>query len=236
VTAFAPAGVVAAFAAQVPEAMWVAWPLAADGTLSAAASALLWQRLDRASALLCGPGMGRSADVDRLLQQIVSRVTQPLLLDADALQPEVLDRIAARGPEFGPVVLTPHMGEYMRLGGLSQPDYSSISLRDFSSRYRLITVLKCAHTRICDGSTVLYNVGGGPVLSRGGSGDLLAGLIGGLLAQPQEADLEAVATAVAQGVYLHSRAAECLARQEGQVAVTATCLLDFLPAVLRDVN
>lgn len=229
VTAFGPVSMVPALAAQVPEAMWVAWPEVENGSLSLSGLDLLWSRLDRASALVCGPGMGRSAEVDELVGQLVDRVSAPMLLDADALESQVLRRIAARAESWGPVVLTPHMGEYMRLAGLVEADFTSDGLRDFSAQGRVITVLKCAHTRICDGSSVLYNINGGPVLSRGGSGDLLAGLIGGQLAQSTNSYLPAVARAVV----LHGSAAELLAREKGQSLVVAPELLDYLPQVLR---
>jgi NAD(P)H-hydrate epimerase len=92
-----------------------------------------------------------------------------------------------------------------------------------------MTALKSAHTRICDGETLWYNTCGGPVLSRGGSGDLLAGLIGGMVAQ----DDAGAQTSVARGVVLHGLAAQRLARQHGQVMVHTTQLLDYLPQVLR---
>jgi NAD(P)H-hydrate repair Nnr-like enzyme with NAD(P)H-hydrate dehydratase domain len=92
-------------------------------------------------------------------------------------------------------------------------------------------VLKSAHTRICDGKNVWYNPYGGPVLSRGGSGDLLAGLVGGMIAQDQTC----TQTSVARGVVLHGLAAQRLARAHGQVAVCTTQVLDYLSSVLRRV-
>jgi len=96
----------------------------------------------------------------------------------------------------------------------------------------VITVLKGANTRICDGESIIYNTTGGPVLSRGGSGDLLAGLIGGMVAQNNSDEQ----TAVARGVILHGLAAQRLARAKGQVMVKTTQLLDYLPEVLRSMN
>jgi NAD(P)H-hydrate epimerase len=121
------------------------------------------------------------------------------------------------------------MGEFMRVAKFAQPNYSSDALLDFSSAYNVITVLKGSNTRICDGESVLYNTHGGPVLSRGGSGDLLAGLIGGMIAQNNVQ----VPTAVARGVMLHGLAAQYLARAQGQVAVHTSQLLDYLSRVLH---
>ena len=93
-------------------------------------------------------------------------------------------------------------------------------------------VLKGSVTQVAAGEGVAHSFFGGPVLARGGSGDLLAGLIGGLLAQqPQDPAL-----AAARGVVWHGLAADRLARQSGQVAVVTTDLLDQLGPVLRELN
>ena len=119
----------------------------------------------------------------------------------------------------------------MRIAKLDEPDYSNDTLKTFCQSYGVMTVLKSAHTRLCDGENIWYNVCGGPVLSRGGSGDLLAGLIGGMIAQ----DHVGAQTSAARGIVLHGLAAQRLARARGQVAVHTTQLLDYLPDVLRNV-
>jgi NAD(P)H-hydrate epimerase len=229
VTAFAPASVAASLAAQVPEAMWIPWPGTSNGTLRPRAMPLLLERINQASAVLVGPGMGKDRNTEMVVQEIIRAVECPIVLDADALRTRILEAAQKRRAHFGRIVITPHMGEFMRIAKLSQPDYTVETLRDFCRTYSVVTVLKAAITRICDGETVLYNTQGGPVLSRGGSGDLLAGLIGGILAQNNAC----VPTAVARGVLLHGKAAQHLARTKGQVAVRTTELLDYLPVALR---
>lgn len=229
VTAFAPASVAGALAAQVPEAMWIPWPETSHGTLSPRAMPLLLDRIGQATAVLVGPGMGKDRNTEMVTQEIVKLVELPILLDADALRVRVMEVAQKRRAHFGRIVLTPHMGEFMRIAKLSEPDYSIKALLDFSSAYRVVTVLKGANTRICDGESIIYNTQGGPVLSRGGSGDLLSGLIGGQIAQ----NSACVPTAVARGIMLHGQAAQRLARAKGQVAVHTTQLLDYLPEVLR---
>ena len=229
VTAFAPASVTAALSAQVPEAMWVPWPETVNGTLNPKAFSLLQERLNRASAVLIGPGMGKDRFTEMLVQDVVKQVDLPIIMDADALRLRALELIPKRKSNAGPVILTPHMGEFMRLAKLNEPDYSTEILMNFSRINRLITVLKGSQTRICDGQSVLYSSFGGPVLSRGGTGDLLAGLIGGMVAQ----DSASAWIAAARGIVLHGMAGECLARQQGQVMVHSTQLLDYLPEVLR---
>ena len=229
VTAFAPASVASSLAAQVPEAMWVPWPETANGTLNPRAFSLLFDRLDQATAVLVGPGMGKDRNTEMVVQDIVKRVELPVLLDADALRRRVVELVPKRRPVAGPVVLTPHMGEFMRMAKFDEPNYLNADLKSFSRTYQVMTVLKGAHTKICDGETVWHNTSGGPVLSRGGSGDLLSGLIGGMVAQ-YDGDIQA---AVARGVVLHGLAAQRLARAKGQVMVHTTELLDYLPDVLR---
>ncbi|MEN8662619.1 MAG: NAD(P)H-hydrate dehydratase [Lentimonas sp.] len=230
VTAFAPQSVTSILSAQVPEAMWVPWPETPNGTLNPRALPLLIDRLGYGSAVLCGPGLGRDRSTEMLAQEIIKQVHLPLILDADALRLKAMELALKRKSDFGPLILTPHMGEFMRVAKLSEVDFSLDTLMAFCRNNRVMTVLKGAITGICDGESVLYNTHGGPVLSRGGSGDLLSGLIGGMVAQGS-VDTQ---TAVARGVMLHALAAQRLAREKGQVMVNATQLLDYLPEVLRN--
>ncbi|HKK19194.1 MAG TPA: NAD(P)H-hydrate dehydratase [Opitutales bacterium] len=234
VTAFAPASVAAALSAQVPEAMWVPWPETTNGTLNPRALPLLTDRIGQASALLIGPGMGRDRNTELLAQEIATKVELPVVFDGDGLRARVVEVAQKRKSSYGKIVVTPHMGEFMRIAKINEPDYSSETLLTFSRIYRVITLLKGANTRICDGESIFYNTTGGPVLSRGGSGDLLSGLVGGMIAQNNSE----VVTAVARGVMLHGLAAQRLARKKGQVMVNTTQLLDYLPDVMRslDVN
>lgn len=229
VTAFVPTSVASSLAAQVPEAMWIPWPETNNGTLSIRALSLLLDRIDQSSAVLVGPGMGKDRNAETLVQEILRQIEVPVILDADALCSRVLEVAQRRKPHFRPVVVTPHMGEFMRMAKLAKANYDIEALIEFTKFYRVTTVLKGANTRICDGESVIYSTTGGPVLSRGGSGDILAGLIGGMVAQNNEC----VHTAVARGVMLHGLAAQRLARAKGQVAVHTVEVLDYLSEVLR---
>lgn len=216
VTAFVPESLAPAFAARAPEAMWVGWPETPEGGLALEGRQLLQSRLARAQALVIGPGLGREAETQALISEIVKNVRVPVLLDADALQPDLVKVSKA------PLVLTPHAGEFARIGGKT-------ALRTFCRKHRAIVALKGPVTRVSDGAMVYHSFFGGPVLARGGSGDLLAGLMGGLLAQTPKEPL----LAACRGVVWHGRAADELARNCGQIAVQTTQLLDFLPAALR---
>ncbi|MCF7689564.1 MAG: NAD(P)H-hydrate dehydratase [Cephaloticoccus sp.] len=216
VSAFVPESLISAFAAQVPEAIWVGMPETPDGGLALEGHHLLKKRLARASALVLGPGLGCEAETMALAADIVKSSTLPLLVDADALQPEIISGAHC------PLVLTPHAGEFARIAGKQD-------LRVFAKKSNATVVLKGPVTRICAGKEIHHSFFGGPVLARGGSGDLLAGIIGSQLALSPEDTL----AAACRGVVWHGRAADALAQAHGSVAVRTTQLLDFLGPALR---
>lgn len=215
VTAFVPESLAGALAAQWPEAMWVGCPETPDGNIAMDSSLLLQTARERATAWLIGPGLGREAETMAWVADVIGECRGPIVLDADALQPELVQKGHA------PRILTPHQGEFERImkgqGATGWPENA-------------VTVLKGPVTRIHAEGTVYHSFYGGPMLARGGSGDLLAGLIGGrLAAQP-----DALVDAAAQGVVWHGRAADRVARVQGEVAVRATSLLQELIQVLRE--
>jgi NAD(P)H-hydrate epimerase len=170
--------------------------------------------MKRADALLLGPGLAADPDTIGLVCEVVAAAPVPVVLDADALRPEVVE--AVRGKPF---IGTPHAGEYQRIA-------PALTAAD-----RAVLVQKGPLTRITHGEAVWFSPFGGPVLARGGSGDILAGITGGLLAQ-HPADLPAAA---ARAVVWHGLAADLLARTHGQVAVETSQLLEQLgPALTRN--
>lgn len=226
VTAFAPESLAVAFAPQAPEAMWVPWPETLAGSLALEGRHLLIARRDRCSSLVVGPGLGREAETLRLVIEADAAIDRPIVVDADALQKDVVEALAGRQKRAGPIVATPHHGEFRRISGLEPSDQA---LRDFCHRTGIITCLKGPVTRVSDGDSVFVSPFGGPILARGGSGDLLAGLLGSTLAGCPISPLEATC----RGVVWHGRAADCLARARGQVAVQTTEILDHLATALR---
>lgn len=219
VTAFVPESLAPAFAARAPEAMWVGCPETPDGGLALEGYGLLLHRLSRANAFVLGPGLGREPETLALVETLVKEAELPLVLDADALQPSLV-RIGN-----APRILTPHAGEYLRVSGGEEAD-------QFSRNHKATVVLKGPVTRIAHRGVNYHSFCGGPVLARGGSGDILAGLIGGLLAH-NPADLLGAA---ARGVLWQGLAADALARKRGQIAVQSTDLLDHLSEALREAS
>ncbi len=227
VTACVPSGLVAAFAARAPEAMWIGLPESSDGSLASHGIDRIAPVLKVATSILAGPGLGKSPESLALLLELLRKATVPVVLDADALQPELLDAGARRSGT--PLVLTPHAGEFARLRG-RKGDAGSPELMNFSRKHGVICVLKGPVTRISDGTGIWHSVFGGPVLARGGSGDILAGLVAGRMA----ADSGPVLERVVQGVAWHGLAAERLARETGATSAVATDLLAHLAPVLHE--
>jgi len=217
-TVFGPESVVPHLVGSLPEAMWVPWPETPGGGLALEGKEALLGKLRRADAVLIGPGMGREAETTQLIQSLVGEIDLPILLDADALLPPVIDVARSRPHDFGQVVLTPHAGEYQRIA-------QNLTPQKFSGKSGMIVVLKGPVTRIYSGDQCYVSTFGGPVLARGGSGDLLAGMLGARMTV-RNADF---ARAACEAVAWHGLAAEEWARGRGTEGVRTTGLLDYLP-------
>ncbi|HUG12185.1 MAG TPA: NAD(P)H-hydrate dehydratase [Opitutaceae bacterium] len=223
VTACVPDRFVPTFAARAPEAMWIGLPDGDPGL----AMARIAPVLKRATAILAGPGIGPNAGPRELLANLLRNATVPVVLDADALHAELLaSGVRERGL---PTVLTPHAGEFARLRG-RKGAAGSAELMNFARKHEATCVLKGPLTRLSDGTGVWHSVFGGPVLARGGSGDVLAGLIAGRVATGAGTLVERVA----QGVAWHGLAADSLARTTGATSAVATDLLSHLAPALHE--
>ena len=184
-----------------------------------------------ADAGVIGPGLGRDASTRRLIEDLVPRVAAPLVLDADALN--MLSEHRTMLPRMSPqIVLTPHPAEFARLSGLETPavqqDRRGIASR-FAKVWNKVVVLKGAGTVIAapDGRVTLNPIAT-PALASGGTGDVLAGVIAGLMGQKLP-PFEAAVT----GVHLHSLAGMDLEASMGQAGVLASDLLPQLPRVME---
>lgn len=222
VTVFAPESLVSSFAAQVPEAMWVPFPETNSGSLSLSGKHLLLERLDKATALLSGPGLGQDPETLQLIAEIVQEFPSPISLDANALMPKVFEYAKKRPENLGTLIATPHLGEFIRIADTK-------SLCTWNQETHVTTLLKGPISKIAYEGKIYNSTFGGPVLARGGSGDVLSGLIGGLLAQTPQDPFNALSRAV----IWHGMAAEALARSQGQVAVRTTDLCDYLSPILH---
>ena len=215
VTAAVPAPALQVVASFAPELM--TWPLLATRQGQIAAKNLEKKRIAELiagkSVLALGPGLGQGAEVAKFVAGLLGATKIPAVVDADALnilaaKPELIRKLA----KGRTMVLTPHPGEMARLLGVTVAEVQAGRLetaRSFAQRMGVTLVLKGARTLIAhpDGR-VAVNTSGNPGMAKGGSGDLLTGMIAGLLAQyPHE-----TAQAVEAAVYLHGLAADLAVR------------------------
>lgn len=154
------------------------------------------------NAIAIGMGIGQHDETKKALYQFLQKTTTPLVVDADALNilsenPDWLDFLQPN------TILTPHPKELSRLVGDWQDDFEKINLtRKFARKYNLIVVVKGAHTLIVDSENLYVNSSGTTALATAGSGDVLSGIIAGILAQCYEP-----LTATQLGVYIHGMTA-----------------------------
>ncbi len=223
VTTCLPETIRARAAVAHPEAMWVGLKTDKHGSLDKNSLRLIAAQLENKEVVLLGSGMGSAALP--LLRAITSRCRQDIVLDADALRPAIVK--AARSGSHR--VLLPHAGEFLRLSGKK----SSVAAgRAYAKKTRSIVVLKGPLTCVTDGTLSVHIPFGGPILARGGSGDILAGIVASVLARRRERGLSAF-EAVVTAVTWHARAADYLRQNQGEEAVRTTDLLAELSPALR---
>lgn len=214
-------------AVKSDEAMPFPLPETADGKLSLLAEESIRQRASDCDAVLIGCGLGRDWQTDALVRNLLS-IEKPLVLDADGLNAlgqsvELLQKRTA------PTVLTPHEGEFLRLGGdLSRGREAAAAA--FSRNYGVYLVLKGHHTLVAapDGCMAVNGTGNSG-MAKGGSGDVLAGMLLSLLGQGCEAY-----DACCAAVWLHGRAGDLAAADKGERGMTPTDLLEQIPYAMKN--
>ncbi len=229
VTLAGPASQQPILAAGVLEAMTALLP-DRDGQIGFDSHALA-KLTEGKRAVVFGPGIGTHEDAVRTLEWLINHLSVPLVIDADGLTCAVplLRRLREARP---PLVLTPHPGEMARLTGAGttavQVDRVGAA-RDFAAQHRCTLVLKGARTVVAasDGS-VAINPTGNPGMASGGMGDVLAGMVGALLAQGlQPFDAARLA------VFAHGLAADRVARERGQIGLLASDVIERVPPTLH---
>ena len=218
----------------VPEAAVVGLPADADGEIAAEAAAELVHALERVDTLILGPGMGDHHCAVRLVEPLLAAPRDDLTIVLDAAAAACgheLDALLAS--HRGRVVLTPHHGEAAALLGLDAAAIAEDPERvagEAAARFGAVMVLKAAATIVAapDGTLLRYP-GGGVGLATGGSGDVLAGIIGGLLARGA-----APPVAAAWGVWLHGEAGRRAAKEVGPIGFLARELIGHVPGLMAE--
>jgi NAD(P)H-hydrate epimerase len=223
-------------ASKLTEATYAPLPESEPGVVAAEAAEALQPFLANSDVLLLGCGLGQSTAALSFVEALVGRPSElaPLVLDADALN------LLAKIPHWwqklpGDAILTPHPGQMSRLTGLSVAEIQSRRLsvaRDSAMLWQKTIVLKGACTVVAgpDGRASV-NPTINPGLASGGTGDVLAGAIAGLVAQGLSLRDAAIA-----GVFLHSQAGEMARKETGNAGMLASDLLPLLPAAIKDIK
>jgi len=218
---------------QVMEAMTLPVPETSEGTLSKNCLDILLGQMADKKCLALGPGIGVSDQTRNLVHKLLRKATVPVVLDADGLNCIATDTGVLKKISV-PVVLTPHPGEMARLTGdttgVIQSDRIG-SARKFAQAFKVHVVLKGARTVIADpDGRVSVNPTGNPGMASGGMGDVLTGVIAGLLAQGFSP-----ASAGRCGVFLHGWTADALSEDVGPVGYAATDVMTALPQQLQKI-
>lgn len=220
--------------AGLPEALVAALPATPAGTLAPLAPEAAARLLARQHAVAFGPGLGDDPATDRWAVDFLAALACPAVVDADGLS--AFARVGTP-PAFGSsqVVVTPHAGELARLLGVHAAEVERRRLElapELAARWRCVVLLKGSPAVIAEpGGAVVINASGDDALAHGGTGDVLTGLVGGLLAQGASARDAAVL-----GAWLHGKAGESAAAAVSRRSVLAREVADELGVVLGDLE
>ncbi|MCS7305763.1 MAG: NAD(P)H-hydrate dehydratase [Thermoguttaceae bacterium] len=215
-----------------PSYMVVGLPSDHEGRLCWNALERLEQWIQSATAVAIGPGLGRSPELTQMVGYLYATLKQPLVVDADGLN--ALAESGKLGDKVPAVrILTPHPGEFSRLSGGIKPSPTERAYytQQYAAHWGVILVLKGHQTCISDGQQTWINPTGNPGMATGGTGDVLTGIITGLLCQGLGAT-----EAARLGVYVHGLAGDLAAAELGQVSLIASDLLRFLPQAFQKVH
>jgi hydroxyethylthiazole kinase-like uncharacterized protein yjeF len=214
--------------------MTLALPATAAGGLAAGAVAPLFAALRGKQALAVGPGLGQEPETAEAVRRIVLESAVPVVLDADGLN-AFAGRAGQLAERRAPALLTPHPGELGRLLGISAAEVQADRLgavRRAAAETGAVVLLKGHLSLVASGANeageVHVNPTGNPGMASGGSGDVLTGLLAGLLGQGLGA-----LDAARLGVYLHGLAGDLAAEEKGEAALAAGDLVEGLPAAFR---
>ena len=234
VTAAVPQSLVGVVDSSAAELMCRGLAETPEITIAAEALPAIEALLGTSSVCAIGPGMSRYREAGTIMQFVLEHTGIPVLIDADGLN-SLQDNTNILSRRQVPVVLTPHPGEMARLTGLSIGEIQRQRLkvaREYSQRWGVILVLKGHNTIVSTASGEIYlNPTGNPGMATAGSGDVLSGIISGLMCQ----GLSPLNATVA-GVYIHGRAGDRGAQIKGQRGLVAGDLIDHLPVVLYELE
>ncbi len=219
---------------QVFEAMCIPAAESIDGTIGIGAENELLQAAGKMTACAIGPGLSTHSETAITVRNLIQALSVPMIIDADGLNClagslDLLKRASA------PIIMTPHPGEMGRLMGISTSEVQKDRIgaaSNFARKYGVTLVLKGAGTIVAspDGR-IFINSTGNPGMATGGTGDVLTGMIGSLLAQGHPAT-----EAACLGVYLHGLAGDLAAKEKGEAGMIAGDLIEKIPEAIKQTS
>ncbi len=219
----APASVAIHIGIAVPELMVIPLPETKSGTIAKDALKVLKEQFEACQAIILGPGLDESDESEALAQEIATSATLPMVIDAQALA--ALKKFQSAAPR----VLTPHAAEFEALSGQKVGEDAVQTAHDFAEKSGVTLVLKGHETVVATkNETPVQNANGTRALGTAGSGDVLAGIIGSLLAQGLSAHQAAI-----WGVYFHAQAGEEVAKDMGEDGIMARDFIERLPGIQK---
>lgn len=234
VTSAVPKSISIPLASKFNEVMLLPLDETQDGTLSLMCKSKLLNKVLESDAIVLGCGLGSGLDVFELVSEIIRKSSCPIILDADGIN-AINKNINLLQEAQAPIVITPHPGEMARLLNISiekvQSDRINIAQK-FAMKFRVVVVLKGVFTIIATPKGQIFvNPTGNPGMAKGGSGDILSGMIASFVAQ----GLTLVDSAMC-GVFLHGLAGDTCAHRISQYGMTPTDMLDVIPHLFKDLN
>ena len=219
------------FEIKLTEPMSVALKEEPKGYLSLGAFSSIKKLLAKIDVIVLGPGAFTNVSTKKLILKIIKEIDKPMVVDADGINALVGNLEILKKHKSSQLVLTPHAGEFSRLIGLSPQKIKNKRkelVKKFALRYNLTLVFKGFHTLVSDGKSLFENKTGNPGMATAGMGDVLSGMIAGLMAQGIDSF-----SAAKTGVYLHGLAADLAAKDKTQNCLIASDVLDYLPKAIK---
>ena len=214
-------------AQKLDEPMVFPLPCDGEGRLNTRAVPEIVRRLENCDACLVGPGLGRSPAILDVVGAVLTHAKCPVILDADGINC-LEGNIDSLGQASCPVVLTPHDGEFRRIGGDPDSARRYESARDLARTWGVTVLLKGHRTLIVSPEEVYLNTTGNPGMATGGSGDVLAGLLLSLIGQGL-----APVKAAAAAAWLHGAVGDYCAEAWGEYGMTPTDMIACLHYFLK---
>ena len=232
VTCGIPASLNVVMEIKLTEVMTLPLPEVAGQALCFKALGKIVSFSEKTSCLAVGPGLSRNKNTEKLVREVIKKVTKPIVLDADSII-SIAGKCDLLKKRKAATVLTPHPGEMARLLGKTT-EYvrqNRVKLaRDFAKKYKIVLVLKGYRTIVASPKGEVYmNETGNSGMSTAGAGDVLTGMIASFIGQ----GIESYSAAVI-GAYLHGKAGDLASREKGQFSMIAGDLLEKLPEAIRE--